>query len=146
MSKFGERVSMLRNSMGLSLRELSKKTGISPSAIHAYETGKRKPKREALEAISDVFNVDIEYLQGKTDVRNSVAAALGVESLEEYYKKMRPREELTEGEATILSAYRALPDATQEKLTRLLLKFQALDEKDQAHFLDVLGLMLSRNQ
>lgn len=32
-----------------------------------YETGKRKPKIEVLERLADFFNVDIDYLVGKSD-------------------------------------------------------------------------------
>lgn len=85
MSVFGDRVKHLRVSMNLSLRQLSKLTGISPSAIHAYEMGIRNAGHEALEALSDVFNCDVNYLLGKTNVKNSVADKLGYDSLYEAY-------------------------------------------------------------
>ena len=77
MSKFSERVR--------SLRQLSKLTDISPSAIHSYEVGKREASHQSLEALSDVFNCDIDYLLGKTDIKNSVANSLGYESLYDAY-------------------------------------------------------------
>ena len=85
MSKFSDRVRANRLNMNLSLRQLSKLTDISPSAIHAYETGKREASHQSLEALSDVFNCDIDYLLGKTDVKNSVANSLGYNSLHEAY-------------------------------------------------------------
>ena len=86
MSKFSERVRALRLNMNLSLRQLSKLTDISPSAIHSYEVGKREASHQSLEALSDVFNCDIDYLLGKTDIKNSAAYSLGYESLYEAYK------------------------------------------------------------
>lgn len=85
MPKFGEIVERLRLEMNLSLRQLSKLTGISPSAIHSYECGKREPSYKSLEALSDVFNCDIDYLLGKTDVKNKVANSLGFSSLKAAY-------------------------------------------------------------
>lgn len=86
MSSFSDRVKDLRLERNLSLRQLSKLTDISPSAIHAYEMGKREASYQSLEALSDVFNCDIDYILGKTDVRNSVANALGFNSLYEAHK------------------------------------------------------------
>lgn len=86
MSSFSDRVKELRLERNLSLRQLSKLTDISPSAIHAYEMGKREASHQSLEALSDVFNCDIDYILGKTDVRNSVANALGFKSLYEAHK------------------------------------------------------------
>ena len=86
MSKFSERVRTQRLNLNLSLRQLSKLTDISPSAIHAYENGKREASHQSLEALADVFNCDIDYLLGKTDIKNSVANALGYDSLHEAYK------------------------------------------------------------
>jgi transcriptional regulator with XRE-family HTH domain len=51
----------------MSLRELAVKCGTSKSAIFLYEQGKRKPKYEVLEALADVFNVDMAYLMGRQE-------------------------------------------------------------------------------
>jgi transcriptional regulator with XRE-family HTH domain len=59
---------------------------MSKSSIHLYELGKRNPKQNALEELSCLFNVDIDYLLGKTDVRNAAANSIGFHSLEEAYK------------------------------------------------------------
>lgn len=40
---------------------------VSASAIGMWEQGRREPDFETLEAISDYFNVDIDYLLGKSD-------------------------------------------------------------------------------
>lgn len=85
MDTFGDRLKHLRLSKNLSLRELAQICETSKSAIHLYENNKRKPKIETLEAIADTFNVDIDYLLCKTDIKNSAANALGYESLYEAY-------------------------------------------------------------
>lgn len=77
MSLFSERLKALRLEKNLSLRQLSKLTGISSSAIHSYEVESRNPGKEALEAFSDVFNVDIDYIVGKSDIPNQATIDAG---------------------------------------------------------------------
>ena len=85
MTNLGERIKSLRQERGLSLRELADICETSKSAISMYERGERRPKYETLEAIADAFNVDMEYLLGKSDVKNKTANFLGFDSLEEAY-------------------------------------------------------------
>ena len=112
MTAFMQRVKALREEKNLSLRQLEKLTNISHSAISAYEKGRREPSFESLEALSDVFNCDIDYLLGRTDVRNKEANALGRSSLYDAYKNS-PDLELTEGEKWWLEIYKQLPDETR---------------------------------
>jgi transcriptional regulator with XRE-family HTH domain len=42
-----------------------------------WELGKRRPDYVKLEEIADYFNVDMNYLLGKTNVRNSYQEQLG---------------------------------------------------------------------
>jgi transcriptional regulator with XRE-family HTH domain len=86
MENFSNRLKMLRLERNLSIRQLSALTGVSPSAIHSYEIEKRNPKREVLEALCDVFNCDLDYLLGKTDVRNQTANSFGYDSLYSLYQ------------------------------------------------------------
>ena len=82
MSITSERLKQLRTKKGYSTRDIATLCNISKSAVAMYETGERKPKYETLEAFADLYNVDIEYLLGKSDTKNSVANALGHDSLE----------------------------------------------------------------
>lgn len=66
MSKFHLRLRELRNSRKLSQQELADLLGISKSSINMYERGEREPGLDALEAMADFFNVDMDYLMGKT--------------------------------------------------------------------------------
>ena len=38
-----------------------------------WETGQRYPQRETMEQIADLFNVDMDYIYGKTDIRRRVS-------------------------------------------------------------------------
>ena len=66
MSKFHLRLRELRKSRELSQQELANNLQISKSSINMYERGEREPGLDTLEAIADYFNVDMDYLTGKT--------------------------------------------------------------------------------
>ena len=70
MSRLAVRLRSLREEKGLSQNEMAKFIGKSKSSVNMYERGEREPGIEILEAYADYFNVDMEYLIGKTDVRN----------------------------------------------------------------------------
>lgn len=72
MVQFGDRLRTLRTGKGLSQMDFSKQIRISKSSVNMYERGEREPSFETLEAIADYFNVDMDYLLGKSDtVRQS---------------------------------------------------------------------------
>lgn len=66
---FGDRIKQLREQLDISQQTLADNTGISKSSISKYESGERTPELETFEAIADYFNVDMDYLKGKTDIR-----------------------------------------------------------------------------
>ena len=67
MGNFESIFTRLRTSAGLTQVEMARKLGISRSTIGMYETGAREPDFETLEKIADFFNVDTDYLLGRTD-------------------------------------------------------------------------------
>lgn len=64
---FSERLKELRIKRGYSQTQLADELGLTKSAISMYENGKRKPDYEILEAIADLFNVDMNYLLCEED-------------------------------------------------------------------------------
>lgn len=69
MATFADVLKLLRHEEGLSQEELAAKLKVSRSCIGNYEKGVRSPKYEDLEAIADYFNVETDYLRGKTNRR-----------------------------------------------------------------------------
>lgn len=67
MSIFSKRLKKLREEHDLSQQALANALKISKSSINMYERGEREPGLETLEAIADFFNVDLDYLLGKSD-------------------------------------------------------------------------------
>ena len=70
MPKFAERLRTLRTGKGISQAEFGKQIKLSKSSVNMYERGEREPGLETLERIADYFNVDMDYLLGKSDVLN----------------------------------------------------------------------------
>jgi len=70
---FGDALKQLRLESKLTQKELAHIIGVSESTIGMYERNQREPAFEVLEAIADYFNVDMDYLTGRSSVRRSVS-------------------------------------------------------------------------
>ncbi len=73
MPKFNERLKVLRTERDLSQQALANMIKTSKSSINMYERGEREPSLEMLENLADFFNVDLDYLLGKSEHRNKNA-------------------------------------------------------------------------
>lgn len=71
MKKFSEIIKKLRVEKGLTQEQLAEEIGVSKSTIAMWETGKREPSRDLYEEVADYFNVDIDYLYGRTNIRKA---------------------------------------------------------------------------
>jgi transcriptional regulator with XRE-family HTH domain len=71
MGKYGSFATMfkrLRKANGYTQEALAKAMHISRSTVGMYESGQREPNNlETLEMIADFFNVDTDYLMGRTN-------------------------------------------------------------------------------
>lgn len=81
MGSFPERLKFLRTQKGLSQQALAERLGcVSKSSINMYERGDREPGLETIEAIADFFNVDLDYLLGKSETQSRYRdVILGIE-------------------------------------------------------------------
>ena len=64
------RIKILREELGLTQKELSNKLNLSEGSISLYEKEDRKPSLEVLLKLSEIFNCSIDYILGKSDIRN----------------------------------------------------------------------------
>lgn len=62
-----DRIRQLRTARGWSQQELADKLGVTNVAVSQWERGVKHPKMEMREALCDLFNVNIEYLNGNWD-------------------------------------------------------------------------------
>ena len=63
--RFGTRLKLLRQALGLKQTELATKLNISPQALAIYETGKREPNLKNLIALSRALNTTADWLLGE---------------------------------------------------------------------------------
>ena len=68
---FAERLKLLRSEKGLSQEALAKDLGISKGSLGFYETCKNIPSIEFLYYVSKYFNVSLDYLLGRSEVRTT---------------------------------------------------------------------------
>lgn len=84
----GQRLRFARKAKGLTQKELAEKMGFKThSTINQYETGKSKPGHDDLIKLADILDVSMDYLSGRTDVKNIVHIE---EDLENFLNKEGP--------------------------------------------------------
>lgn len=68
MADFASAIKRLRIERGITQEQLASMLKVSRSTIGMYETGSREPDFETCEAIADIFNVDMDYLLGRSGI------------------------------------------------------------------------------
>lgn len=63
----GSRIAFLREQRGWTQQQLAGSLGITRAALSHYEQNRRKPDSGRLMNIADLFNVNIDYLLGRTE-------------------------------------------------------------------------------
>lgn len=72
MNKFKTIFLNLRNSKNFTQEQMAKELGVSKSTIAMWETGNRLPAPDMFEQIADYFNVDLDYLYGRSSVKRKI--------------------------------------------------------------------------
>lgn len=97
---FSDILKNLRIRKKLSQGDLANMLGVSRSAIGMYEAGDRMPDYEMMQSIADLFNVDLNYLYGRTETKNKlripvlgyVAAGIPIDAITDIldYEELSP--------------------------------------------------------
>lgn len=95
----GERIRELRESRHLTQMDLANKCGVSKTTISMWESGSRMPSRLSMEALCDIFNVQMDYLRCRSDI------SMRYLDSEEMY---------------LIDAYRSQPAVVREAVCRML--------------------------
>ena len=98
MTLIGKRIKELRKNAGLTQSELGKKINVTKVSICCYEIGTRTPSLETLIDLSNLFNVNIDYLVGNdiyvvSDNKEEYGIKLSEEELE-FIKIIRQNDKL----------------------------------------------------
>lgn len=64
------RIKSEREQLGLTQSDLSKKLNVSQQTIGSWEVGRTEPSTENLQKLSELFNTSIDYLLGKSNLKN----------------------------------------------------------------------------
>ncbi|MCU5681279.1 helix-turn-helix domain-containing protein [Bacillus wiedmannii] len=86
------RIRELRKERGLTLRELAEELNIPFTTLGNYERGDRHPDFDTLEKIASYFDVMIDYLLKRTDIRtfDELVFKNDFSELEELLSKVKP--------------------------------------------------------
>ncbi|MCW3490226.1 helix-turn-helix domain-containing protein [Dethiobacter alkaliphilus] len=68
---FGKRLRKVREEKGYTQSQLAGLINLSQQTIGHYELGRAKPDLETLQRIADIFNCSVDYLLGRTDIKNN---------------------------------------------------------------------------
>lgn len=68
---FGQRLRELRAEKKMRQEDLANVLKVHRATVGKYETNERSPDKETLQLLADYFNVSIDYLLGRTDIRNA---------------------------------------------------------------------------
>ena len=68
---FIKKLSILLEEKNITQRELAEKINVTEVTISRYLSGERSPRIEIVNKIAEFFNVSIDYLFGKEDLKNS---------------------------------------------------------------------------
>lgn len=69
MATFSERFKQLRMERRLTQDSLAEIFFLNKSSISRYESGKQIPEPQTLQKFADFFEVSLDYLMGKSDIR-----------------------------------------------------------------------------
>ena len=69
MIDFATQLKTIRKSKCVTQKQLAQAVGASERGIQSYEIGERKPAFDQLLALADYFDVSLDYLCGRSDVR-----------------------------------------------------------------------------
>lgn len=124
---FASRLKKLRLEKSMGQKELADEMNLKRSTVSMWESGQRYPSRENMEWLSDIFNVDLDYLYCKTDIRQKI----------HFDGDGNLMISVSDDELAMLEAYRVSDDTTKEMVNRLLnyhqLLFPLFKGKDGNH-------------
>ncbi|WP_180270632.1 helix-turn-helix domain-containing protein [Sporanaerobium hydrogeniformans] len=97
MQEIHKRIKLEREEHNLTQEELGTKLGIGRSAISNWESGRKTPDGKTLDSLANIFNCSIDYLWGRTNVKNAHVINrqingnnVKIEIDEDYFKKCTP--------------------------------------------------------
>ena len=131
----GNRLKDLRYQKEITQEELGKVLNKTKNNISQYETGKRQPDNETLIKISEYFQVSLDYLLGKTDIKNFTS--------DDELKKLIMQSNINDNDLykTLLSLKQKL-----NSNNKMFISGNELPEAHKDMLLSVINVLLTQNQ
>ena len=76
MTDIKDRIFILRTENSLTQEQMAKIFKVGISTISMWEKGERIPRPKLLQELCDYFNVDMDYLMGRSNIKNRYQAGL----------------------------------------------------------------------
>ena len=144
MAEFKDIILQLRLEKNFNQEELAKALNVSKSTVGMWEIGKRLPGPEKYEEIADYFNVDMDYLYGRTDIRKkfhydqhgneyvyNIPTPLMVRESCSYYlnnETAATAQEIFENDRVLFDVYRS---TDKDRLVAYAKKLKALQDQEK---------------
>lgn len=74
----GNRLKSLRETKGISQKELAESLNVSDVMVSMYEQDKKKPSLDTIAKMSDYFNVTVDYLLGLEETTEGLSVYLSL--------------------------------------------------------------------
>ncbi|MGE7623173.1 helix-turn-helix domain-containing protein [Viridibacillus sp. NPDC096237] len=118
--EFGEILKRLRNSKGLSQKELTDRLLLNRSTYARYETSSTQPDFDTLKKLADFYNVTVDYLLGRTDSPTTPSPL---------YKDKKEFQAFV-NDPSLQKWYKDLPKSSEEDLHKLRKMWEILKDND----------------
>jgi transcriptional regulator with XRE-family HTH domain len=121
------RIKKLRQEKGVYQADLAKYLGLKQQTISAYENGTNEPDLKTLSKMSKYFDVSIDYLIGRSNVRDpadKIAQAIGDEQdLKRFWEEVKKRRELK-------LLFKQIKDLPPDHIKRIIRIIKAIEDED----------------
>ena len=121
------RIKKLRQEKGVYQADLAKYLGLKQQTISAYENGTNEPDLKTLNKIAKYFDVSIDYLIGRSNVRDpadKIAQAIGDEQdLKQFWEEAKKRRELK-------LLFKQIKDLPPDHIKRIIRIIKAIEDED----------------
>ena len=64
-----KKLRQLREEQGLTQKDIATRLGVYPSAVTRWESGEKRPELPNLVKLADLYDVSLDYLLGRTEMR-----------------------------------------------------------------------------
>ena len=138
---FADTLKRLRLSKGMTQEELANETGLAKSSISMYESGRRKPSFEVLEAFADFFNVDMNTLwetrqkgQSSAPASDDLPDLTQKDEREIMHMMDEMKEKLMQEEGLMFDGQPASPESIQSILDAMQIGMEMAKKRNKAKY------------